>query len=255
MQFTEAMVYLVSNNSARVTRLSQFFSSRRIGVMPFESATEFVTSECTAKVRDERIACLILDLDFPCLSGLEIQRRLAGTEAPPIIFVTEHGDTLSGVCAMKNGAIDVMMEPLDDVRLMAAVEIAFAIHRRNRNEQVERTALLACWKSLTPRETEVFRHTTAGLLNKQASSELGIAENTYQVHRGRVMRKMRAGSLADLVRMSTKIERIFRRMRKESALRQPVDSMPGEQSNVVSIRGSHYALPDGNELGATSKAC
>jgi FixJ family two-component response regulator len=217
MRPLETITYVVSDDPARVKRLKQFFQSQRIGVVSFGSGAGFVAAEFMATTRDERIACLILDLDFPDLSGLEVQQKLAGSDAPPIIFVTEHADTISGVRAMKNGAVDFMIEPLDYSQLMAAVELAFAIDRRNRNERFEHTALLACWRSLTPREAEVFRYTTAGFLNKQAAGELGIAENTFQVHRGRVMRKMKANSLADLVRMSTKLEPILRTPRQEES--------------------------------------
>jgi DNA-binding CsgD family transcriptional regulator len=101
------------------------------------------------------------------------------------------------------------LEPVDYGKLMTAVELALSEDQKNRNERVELASLLARWWSLTPRETEVFHYTVAGLLNKQAAAELGVAENTYQVHRGRVMRKMKANSLADLVRMSTKLEPIL----------------------------------------------
>jgi FixJ family two-component response regulator len=205
----ETIVYVVSNDPERAERLRRYFLSRRIGVVSFGLAAGFVAADYMATARDERIACLILDLDFPDLRGLETQTKLAGSDAPPIIFVTERGDATCGVRAMKNGAVDFMIEPVDYSQLMAAVELAFALDRRNRDERFERIALLACWKSLTPREAEVFRYTTAGYLNKQGAGELGIAENTYQVHRRRVMRKMKANSLADLVRMSTKLEPIF----------------------------------------------
>ena len=111
---------------------------------------------------------------------------------------------------MKNGAIDFMIEPVDYERLLAAVEIAFAQDRRNRHERIERASLLRRWNSLTPREQDVFEYTVTGFLNKQAAAELGIAENTIQVHRGRIMRKMKANSLADLVRMSTRLESFSR---------------------------------------------
>jgi DNA-binding CsgD family transcriptional regulator len=119
---------------------------------------------------------------------------------------------------------------VDYGHLRAAVELAFAQDRQNREERIERISLLTRWRTLTPTETEVFHHTVAGLLNKQAAAELGIAENTYQVHRGRVMKKMEANSLADLVRMSTKLEPILQGMHQErcdmrsrwSILREPI---------------------------------
>jgi FixJ family two-component response regulator len=205
----ETMLYVISNDPDRANRLRQYFLSQRLDAVSLGLAAGCLAAEYMATARDERISCVIFDLDFPDLSGLEIQTKLSGGDAPPIIFVTEHGDTISGVRAMKNGAIDFIVEPLDYNQLMASVELALAIDRRKRDERFERLALLSCWRSLTPRETEVFRYTTAGFLNKQAAGELGIAENTYQVHRGRVMRKMKASSLANLVRMWTKLEPIF----------------------------------------------
>jgi FixJ family two-component response regulator len=161
-------------------------------------------------------------LILPDIHGLEIQTSLTGSGAPPVIFVTAHGDPVSVVRAMKNGAIDFLIEPFDQTQLMAAVEFAFTLDLKNRTDHIERTALLARWHCLTPRETEVFHHTVAGLLNKQAAAELGVAENTYQVHRGRVMRKMQASSLADLVRMSTILEPILRKpSQQEAAALQP----------------------------------
>lgn len=125
------------------------------------------------------------------------------------------GDPASVVRAMKNGAIDFLIEPVDCNQLIADVEFAFVEDLNKRKELLERRSLLERWHTLTPREKEVFHHTVAGLLNKQAAAELGVAENTYQVHRGRVMRKMKANSLADLVRMSTKLELIFRILAKK----------------------------------------
>jgi len=201
MRFAEAVLHLVRNDLAGTKRITEFFVSKGLSVAAFKTAAQYI-----AAGRDERPTCLILDLLLPDINGIEVQRRLAGSGAPPVIFVTAHGDPTSVARAMKNGAIDFLLEPVDYVQLMAAVEFAFAEDLKNRIDRIESTALLARWKSLTPREREVFHHTVAGLLNKQAAAELGVAENTYQVHRGRVMRKMKADSLADLVRMSTKLE-------------------------------------------------
>ena len=249
MRSSETVVYVVSNEPTRVKALTQFFSSHKIGVVSFGLAAGYVAAEYMATTRDERIACLILDLDFPDLDGLELQKKLAGSDAPPFIFIAAYCDAISGVRAMKSGAIDFMIEPLDYGELMAAVELAFAVDRRNRDEQLERMQLLSCWKSLTPREAEVFFHTTAGLLNKQAAAELGIAENTYQVHRGRVMRKMKAGSLADLVRMSTKLDPIFREMRTQGFAAQ-LSCSPGREASVVSIRDHSFLMQAGRADGS-----
>jgi FixJ family two-component response regulator len=201
MQFEETIVHIVRNDPAETKCLTEFFVSKGLNVVTFRTAAEYMAAS-----RDDRPTCLILDLNLPDLHGLEIQSRLADKGVPPIIFVAANGDLISVVHAMKNGAVDFMLEPFDYDRLITAVELAFAEDLKNHNERIEVASLLARWWSLTPRETEVFHYTVAGLLNKQAAAELGVAENTYQVHRGRVMRKMQANSLADLVRMSTKLE-------------------------------------------------
>jgi FixJ family two-component response regulator len=203
MRSEEAIVHIVRNDPAGTKQLTQCFVSKGLSTLTFRTAAEYMAAQ-----RDCRSACLILDLILPDANGLELQSRL-GSGAPPVIFVTAHGDPISVVRAMKNGAIDFMLEPVDFGQLMGAVELALAEDSKKRNERIECTSLLTRWRSLTPRETEVFHYTVAGLLNKQAAAELGVAENTYQVHRGRVMRKMQANSLADLVRMSTKLEPIL----------------------------------------------
>jgi FixJ family two-component response regulator len=214
---SDTIVHVVSNDAVQARSLREFFSSRAMRVCTFKSATEYIRD-----AKPHRTACVILDLNLPDISGLEVQNRLADIGGPPVIFVTAHGDTVSGVRAMKNGAVDFMIEPLDYNRLLAAVETAFAQDRRNRHERVERSALLRRWNSLTPREQEVFQYTVAGFLNKQAAAELGIAENTFQVHRGRVMRKMEADSLADLVRMATRLELLVSPATKMESATQPL---------------------------------
>lgn len=224
MRSMETLVYLISNDSQEVKKLTSFFLSQGIGIITFGSAAEYI-----AKARHDRTACLILDLNLADVNGLDIQSRLANHGEPPVIFVTAHGDITSGIRAMKNGAIDFITEPLDYGQLMAAVELAFAQDQKNRDTQVERVSLLARWHSLTPREAEVLRYTVAGFLNKQAAAELGIAENTFQVHRGRVMRKMRAGSLAELVRMYTKLEAILQEYGKQGPEPRPPRYLPPEE--------------------------
>jgi FixJ family two-component response regulator len=204
VQFEETVVQIVRDDSVGTKRLAKFFVSKGLSVVTFRTAAEYL-----AAPRDDRPTCLVLDLSLPDLHGLDIQSRLAERGAPPVIFVTSYGDPVSVVRAMKNGAIDFLTDPIDFQQLMTAVELAFVEDQERRNERIELASLLARWRSLTPRETEVFHYTVAGLLNKQAAAELDVAENTYQVHRGRVMRKMKANSLADLVRMSTKLEPIL----------------------------------------------
>jgi FixJ family two-component response regulator len=240
MRPEETIVHIVSNDPVGTKRLTEFFLSKGLNVTRFRTAAEYIAAQ-----RDDRPACLILDLILPDLSGLEIQSRLVGSGAPPIIFVTAHGDPISVVRAMKNGAIDFLIKPIDYNQLMAAVEIAFVEDLNKRKEIVERKSLLVRWQSLTPRETEVFHHTVAGLLNKQAASELGVAENTYQVHRGRVMRKMKADSLADLVRMSTKLEPILQKPREEDSASR---KLAGEATSMKTARDRTYRLP---QIGGT----
>lgn len=202
------IVYVVSSDPVTEQSLTDLIRSYRVDVVSFSSAAAY-----TAARRGDQIACLLVDLNLSDINGLEFQRRLIGTGAPPFIFVTEHGDLTSCVRAVKNGAVNVLSKPADPMELFASIELAFARDERSRRERLERGSLLSRWRTLTPRETEVFHHTVAGLLNKQAAAELGVAENTYQVHRGRVMRKMQANSLADLVRMSIKLEPILKSCR------------------------------------------
>jgi len=209
---TEAIVHLVRNDSNGTRSLTDFLVSNGMSVSAFTTGAEYSTAR-----QDERPACVILDLNLPDIDGLEMQSRLVASAAPPVIFVASQADPISVVCAMKNGAIDFLIEPIDYERLIASVQLALLEDLKSRNELAERTCLLTRWTSLTPRETEVFHLTVAGLLNKQAAAELGIAENTYQVHRGRVMRKMKAQSLAELVRMSTTLEAILRKPCRDEA--------------------------------------
>ena len=205
MRFPETIVHLVRADRGETTRLSDFLRSKGMSVAAFGTGAEYI-----AAGRDDRPACLILDLVLPDIDGLEMQSRLAGSGAPPVIFVTRQGDPVSVVRAMKNGAIDFLIEPVDFDHLVASIERALLEDLKSRIDRMERACLLTRWRTLTPREAEVFHHTVAGLLNKQAAAALGVTENTYQVHRGRVMRKMKAQSLADLVRMATTLEPMLR---------------------------------------------
>jgi FixJ family two-component response regulator len=204
MQSTGTVVYVVSSDLTKEHSLAELIRSNGLDVVSFTSAAAYIGAK-----KEDQMACLIVDLNLSDISGLEFQKKLAHIGAPPVIFVTAHGDLTSCVRAVKDGAIDVLLEPVDPDQLLASVELAFARDQRSRRERLERVSLLTRWRTLTPREGEVFHHTVAGLLNKQAAAELGVAENTYQVHRGRVMRKMQANSLADLVRMSMKLEPIL----------------------------------------------
>jgi FixJ family two-component response regulator len=245
----DTIVHIVCNDAARACSLTEFFSSHSIGVSVFKTATEYI-----ANAGSDEIACVILDLNLPDVSGLEVQSNLADREGPPVVFVTARGDLNSGVRAMKNGAIDFMIEPIDYNRLLTAVESAFARDRNNRRKRVELSSLLRRWNSLTPREQDVFQYTVAGFLNKQAAAELGITENTFQVHRGRVMRKMQADSLANLVRMATRLEFLSHSLRKNEtsaqSLKVPLNTQPDETSR--SSRASSEMRHSCTNMRATS---
>jgi FixJ family two-component response regulator len=200
MNTVDAVVYVVDDDT-RVTRgLSNLLSAEGYEVVTFATAAQYISFE-----RNDRVACLVLDLELPDINGLELQQKLADTQGPPIIFITGHGDIPSGIKAMKNGAIEFLTKPIDSAQLLDALRLGVAADQKRRRELLDSASLRARLASLTPREVEVFRLVVAGFLNKQAAAELGITETTIDVHRGRVMRKMKAASLPDLVRMSSRL--------------------------------------------------
>lgn len=168
--------------------------------MPFASAAEYVRAD-----KPDLPACLILDLELPGITGLELQRQLGEGEHPPIVFITGHGDIPSSVRAIKGGAVDFLTKPFSDADLMGAIDQAIALDRARRTEQTELLALRRRYDELTPRERDVLPLVVSGLLNKQAAAELGISEVTLQIHRRNVMHKMAAASLADLVRIAERL--------------------------------------------------
>jgi FixJ family two-component response regulator len=194
------IVYVLDDDYRVREALSSLLLSVGLRVEAFASATEYLDFK-----KPDSPACLILDLELPGMSGLELQREIAGDDAPPIVFVTGHGDVPSSVRAMKAGAIEFLLKPFDDQELLRTIVAAIAQDRETRLKRAEMAELRRRYALLTPREREVLPFVVAGLLNKQTAAELGNSEITIQVHRGQIMRKMVASSLADLVKMAGKL--------------------------------------------------
>jgi FixJ family two-component response regulator len=191
------IVFVVDDDPAICEALQALLSSVYLHVTTFRSAGEYV-----AYPKPDIPACLILDVELPDINGLDLQRQIAEGNHPKIVFITGHGDIPSSVRAIKAGAIDFLAKPFEPADLIRAVHSAIAADRDARKARMEMTALHDRLSSLTPREREVMELVASGLLNKQAAAELGISEVTVQIHRGKIMQKMKAGSLAELVRMA-----------------------------------------------------
>lgn len=201
MESASELVYLVDDDSRVREALSALLRANGRDVHAFNSGREFLD-----RPRQNVVACLILDLRMPGMSGLEVQ-KFVGMESPiPVIIITGRADVPSAVLAMKGGAIDFLTKPIDEEALTRAVDAALDRAHVLREEAEDTGALRALYQSLTPREQELLPLLVSGMLNKQAAAVLGITSYTVQVHRGHIMRKMQADSFATLVRQASKLQ-------------------------------------------------
>ena len=195
---TEAIVFVVDDDASMRKALSNLFRSVGLRAEVFGSARELLESELP-----EVASCLVLDIRLPGPSGLDFQAELAKANIQiPIIFMTGHGDIPMTVKAMKAGAVDFLTKPFRDQDMLDAVAIAIERDRERRKDEKIVAELRAVFETLTARERDVLALVASGLMNKQIAAEIGLAEITVKIHRGHIMRKMGAKSLADLVRMA-----------------------------------------------------
>jgi FixJ family two-component response regulator len=198
MTASTPVIFVVDDDPSVRKSLTRVMTSAGYAVEVFASARDFLAREPVVGP-----CCVVLDVRMPGLTGLDLQETLASAgHRMPIVFITGHGDISMSVKAMRDGAIDFLTKPFDVENLLEAVQRAVAKDVKDLSAEGRTAEVLERVKLLTPRETEVFALVVTGMLNKQIAGQLDIAEKTVKVHRARVMEKMRAGSVAELVRLA-----------------------------------------------------
>jgi len=204
MREEKPIVFVVDDDPSVRDSTELMLESVGFNVRTFGSAQDFLKADLK-----EDLGCLVLDVRMPGMSGIELQEKLVSAKTPlPVIFITGHGTVPMSVRAMKAGAVDFLQKPFEEQDLLDAINRAVARQRESRSKKDEEEKIRRRLQSLTPREHEVFSLLVTGMANKEVAYELGASERTIKAHRARIMEKMKAGSLADLVRFAERLRNL-----------------------------------------------